>query len=107
MEQVFIVLSTVQYCLLYCNVSCALSIVLPTVFMWLVFGLEGGEEAGEGWEVGGGKGPVPTVALLVQPGIGVFAGGEGGEGEGGEVGIVSSNVNTSPHASSKHDLFQT
>ena len=76
--------------------------------MWLVFGLEGGEEAGE-MGGGGGQGSraYSTVALLVQPGIGVCAGGEWGEGEGGEVGIVSSNVNTSPHASSKHDLFQT
>ena len=42
--------------------------------MWLVFGLEGGEEAGE-MGGGGGKGPVPTVALLVEPGIGECAGG--------------------------------
>ena len=61
------------------------------------------------WEVGarGGKGPVPTVALLVHPGIGDCAGASWGEWEGGGVGIVLNNVNASPHESFKHDPFQT
>ena len=55
--------------------SCALSIVLPihVVRFWAT--VEGGEEAGEMGGGGGGKGSVPTVALLVEPGIGECAGG--------------------------------
>ena len=56
---------------------------------------------------GGGMGPVPTVPLLVHPGIGECAGASWGEWEGGGVGIVLNNVNASPHESFKHDPFQT
>ena len=81
--------------------------------MWLAFGLqyntvEDGEEAGEMvGGGGGGMGPVPTVPLLVHPGIGECAGASGWGREGGGVGIVLNNVNASPHESFKHDPFQT